>query len=259
MSHTTNTAEIAMYVEASVLAALSLAYVVWASWAGGLVETFLGKRKNARMSYHRFALLAIAFGAMALSLSIFVMTQSEGITTRRDGVISEYARQIGLGVAVASIVFSFGQYAMFTEASTVVTVTLTLVAFACATFASLTSATNLYWVFFAYWLASVVASAYCTFVGQRIKDVYWYTNLVVWGLVWLHVALYGLWLILSPQVSDVINRSTEAILYAVFDCLIFLTAGVGIGVTFTATVPLGAVMAPRNKWNHMQQRMKQNM
>lgn len=251
MSHTTNTAEVAMYVEASVEAVLSIVFLVWSVWAGGVIEAFMGRKMHIRKSHHRYSLLAIAFGALVLSLAIFTMTQSEGITTRRDGVISEYARQIGLGLAAASIVYSFTQYAMFRQASTVISLTLTLVAFACATFASLNSATNLYWVFFSYWFACVLSAAYATFVGQAIKDVYWFSNLLIWGFIWLHVVLYGLWLILSPQVADVFDRSTEAILYAVFDCLIFLTSGVGIGITFTATEHIGNVKIPPSQRNDM--------
>lgn len=235
---TTDTAETSQYVEAATEATLALVFVFWAAISGGLIQLFTGRKPTNFSMRHRYTLLVLAAGALSISLSIFVLTQRGGTFVRSDGVSSEYVRQIGLGFAVGSLVVAFGQYAQFQMASQYLSAFFVFLAYLCATLVTLSGDSDFYWIFFAYWFAAVVAGAYTTFVSQRIKAVAFYANIIIWFFIWLHVVLYGLWLILSVQIADVIDRSTEAILYLVFDVFIFLSSGVLIGVTFTMTQPL---------------------
>lgn len=256
MSSTSDDAQIAQYIEAGVESLIAVIFAFWGAWVGGLIEVFIGRKVTSSRERHRYILWSIALGALIISFSIFLLTQRGGVVTRSDGVDAEYVRQIGIGFAVASIVYAFGQYAQYTFSAQALSVVLVVLTYACATFATLTTTTDIYWIVFAFWLFGVLAGGYLTFVSQRIRNVYFYLNIVIWFLIWIHVILYGLWLILSVQVADIINVTTEAILYAVFDCLIFLSAGLLIGITFSGTESLfeTAVMRKSRVYSNGQNR-----
>jgi len=180
----------------------------------------------------------LAFGAIVMGLSVFTISQSLGTYTRIDGVLSEYGRQVGYAIGMAAVAVAFAVYAELTFASgTIITVAM-MVTYLGLVLSSISTMTTGYWIFLVGWGFFLLVGAYISFVAMGIRPIAWYANWVAWGLLYILVILHGIWLILSPEITNSFNADKENIAYAVTGPAVFLFPGLIMAFTFVDAVPL---------------------
>ena len=227
--------EIAQIVEA---ACYSLAFVVFGAWGlfiGGYIPGFYGRKSSPKRQAHRTVLWSIAIGAFAAALGIWVLSEHGADFIRPDGRNSEYGRQIAIGIASLALVYAYSIYSRYTAASTKIIAFFTFALYVCATLASVTSNSILWWIFFSFWLVCLVIVGLLGFTSINIHPTWIYGNYIA-GIIFLaFVALQGLWLILSEQVARQISTTVEAGLYTATDIILLVAVGLILGFTFPIT------------------------
>jgi hypothetical protein len=235
-------AQIAQYVEGSVEVLMGIIFGIWGLWAGGLISDFMGRLASPKQRQHRNVLYTMALGSVVMGLFVFIMAEG-GLTFTRtvDGVLAEYSRQIGYLIGVSMFVYALSVYGMFTHGAWVHVTLLMALTYTCTLIATFFGySVDLRWVLFSFWAFFLVVGMYCSWAAMAIKVTPFYANYVAWAVLYVFVALQGIWLIISPMVTNSVSNDIQNYLYAAFAALVPVIVGIIIAATFYWTEPLYA-------------------